>query len=153
METLYIQLDHVLIDFESGIEKLPQSIKKQYEGQLDKTPDLFEMSDPIPGSVASFNELSTLFETYIVSISPWGNPASWKLKLEWIKQHFGDEAFDRLILTHRKHLRKGEYLVDNRIRPGFDEFVGEHIHFGTEKFPNWYAVTYYLRNLKEMGSK
>ena len=41
METLYIQLDHVLIDFESGIEKLPQSIKKQYEGQLDEDSLIF----------------------------------------------------------------------------------------------------------------
>lgn len=148
MKTLYIQLDHVLIDFESGIGKLPQNIKRQYEGQLEESPDLFKISDPTPGSVASFRDLSSLFETYIVSISPWGNSVAWKQKLNWIKQHFGDEAFNRLILTHHKHLKKGEYFVDDRIRPGFDEYLGEHILLGSEKFPDWFTVTAYLRSLE-----
>ena len=34
--------------------------------------------------------------------------------------------------------------LDNRTVNGAAEFQGEHIHFGTEKFPDWKSVLEYL---------
>jgi 5'(3')-deoxyribonucleotidase len=147
MKTLYIQLDHVLIDFESGLDKLSPLDKEQYETHNHETPKLFTLTDPMPGSIAAFNELSSLFDVYIISISSWGNSSAWKQKLRWIRQHFGDDALNRLILTHHKHLQKDEYLVDDRVRRGVDKYIGEHIHLGSSKFPNWAVVNSYLHNL------
>ena len=56
----------------------------------------------------------------------------------------GDPAYKRLILTHNKQLNIGDYLIDDRTKNGAGEFTGEHIHFGTEKFPDWKSVLDYL---------
>ena len=40
----------------------------------------------------------------------------------------------------------GDYLIDDRLRNGAEKFNGEHIHFGTEKFPDWNSVLKYLNN-------
>lgn len=38
----------------------------------------------------------------------------------------------------------GDYLIDDRIANGVDKFQGEHIHFGTSKFPDWKTVVSYI---------
>jgi len=49
-----------------------------------------------------------------------------------------------LILSHNKHLNIGDYLIDDRLANGVEKFTGEHIHFGTERFPDWQSVCDYL---------
>ena len=49
-----------------------------------------------------------------------------------------------MILTHNKNLSIGDFLVDDRLKNGVDKFKGEHIHFGTEKFPDWEVTLKYL---------
>lgn len=61
-----------------------------------------------------------------------------------VEKHLGEFAFKRLITTHRKDLLIGDYLIDDRTVNGAGEFTGEHIHFGTVKFPNWEFVVKYL---------
>ena len=55
---------------------------------------------------------------------------------------------DVQFIEHRQQavdaLNQGDYLVDDRTKNGADRFTGEHLHFGTEKFPDWRAVTEYL---------
>ncbi|VEJ18472.1 Uncharacterised protein [Capnocytophaga canimorsus] len=34
----------------------------------------------------------------------------------------------------------GAILIDDRLKNGTDKFQGRHIHFGTEKFPDWKSV-------------
>jgi 5'(3')-deoxyribonucleotidase len=68
--------------------------------------------------------------------------------LEWIKRHFGEDEgsvfYKRLIISHHKNLNKGDYLVDDRKKNGAGDFEGELILFGSERFPDWGAVTEYL---------
>ena len=61
-----------------------------------------------------------------------------------MKKYLGSNARKRLILSHNKHLNIGDYLIDDRTANGAGNFTGEHIHFGTEKFPNWDSVLTYL---------
>jgi len=100
---------------------------------------------PIDGAVESFNELSSLFDTYILSTAPWKNRSAWSDKLLWVKKHIGQNAHKRLILSHHKNLNDGHFLVDDRTKNGVDRFRGEHIHFATSMFPDWGAVTNYLK--------
>ena len=44
----------------------------------------------------------------------------------------------------KKNLNYGDYLIDDRLANGADLFKGEHIHFGSDKFPNWESVCSYL---------
>jgi 5'(3')-deoxyribonucleotidase len=141
---LYIDMDNVLVDFPSGIARLPEEVIKQYEGDLDEVPEIFSLMDPIPGAIAAFENLASLYDTYILSTAPWENPSAWSDKLLWVKRYLGKPAYKRLILSHHKNLNDGHFLVDDRTKNGVDRFRGEHIHFGTEKFPNWEAVVAYL---------
>lgn len=142
---LYIDMDNVLVDFSSGIDKLSPEVRRQYEGSFDQVPGIFGMMDPLVGAIPAFSELSELFDTYILSTAPWDNPSGWSDKLLWVKQHLGDLGHKRLILSHHKNLNYGEFLIDDRLKNGADKFPGEHIHFGTEKFMDWEAVLNYLR--------
>jgi len=38
---LYIDLDNVLVDFKTGIDRLSEDLKKKYEGSLDDVPGIF----------------------------------------------------------------------------------------------------------------
>ncbi len=100
--------------------------------------------DPVRGAVEAHALLSELFDTYILSTAPWKNPSAWTDKVLWIQKHLGDRAHKRLILSHHKHLNRGHFLVDDRTKNGVDKFEGEHIHFGTARFPDWPAVITYL---------
>lgn len=97
------------------------------------------------GAVDALNALSAMdYDLYFLSTPQWSNPDCWKEKRLWVEQHFGELMFKRLILTHNKGLLKGEYLIDDRIQNGVNEFGGEHIHFGSDKFPTWTEVVTYL---------
>ena len=49
-----------------------------------------------------------------------------------------------MVITHRKDLCKGDYLIDDRGKNGTSEFEGEWIPFGTDRFPDWQTVLDYL---------
>jgi len=144
-KTLYVDMDNVLVDFPSAFPLLSSDVLNEYEGRLDEVPHIFSLMQPMPDAIESFNELSTLFDTYVLSTSPWGNDTAWSDKLKWIKQYLGESAYKRLILSHHKHLNVGEFLIDDRLKNGVDKFKGEHIHFGTTDFPDWKSVVHYLR--------
>jgi len=101
--------------------------------------------DPMPGAVAAYEGLRQLFDTYVLSTAPWENPTAWSDKLLWVMRHLGPEVKKRLILNHHENLNRGDFLVDNRTMNGADRFVGERIHFGSERFPDWSSVMEPLR--------
>ena len=139
-------MDGVLVNFQTGIDRLPDSVKTQYEGNLDHVPGIFSLMDPMHEAIESYHILSDKFDTYILSTSPWENPTAASDKFAWVRKHLGSIAKKRLILSHNKHLNHGHYLIDDRPNNGADKFTGEWIQFGSDKFPNWKAVTDYLSN-------
>jgi 5'(3')-deoxyribonucleotidase len=142
---LYVDMDNVLVDFPSAFDRIDQSVLDEHEGRLDEVPGIFALMNPMPDAIESFIELSRVFDTYVLSTSPWENPSAWSDKLLWIKRHLGQHAHKRLILSHHKNLNAGHFLVDDRTKNGADRFAGEHVLFGSARFPNWLAVTEYLR--------
>jgi 5'-nucleotidase len=141
---LYIDMDNVLVDFPSAFPQISAEDKAKYEDRLDEVPGIFSLMEPIPGAIEAIKNLSFKFDTYILSTSPWENPSAWSDKLIWVKKYIGEYAYKRLILSHHKNLNMGDYLIDDRLKNGADKFQGEHIHFGSDKFPDWDAVTNYL---------
>ncbi|MBU6421325.1 MAG: hypothetical protein KGL98_05025 [Gammaproteobacteria bacterium] len=139
-------MDNVLVDFQSGIARLSDATRREYNDHLDGVPGIFANMIPVEGAIESFTELSTLFDTYILSTAPWRNPSAWSDKVIWVQKYLGDAAHKRLILTHHKHLNRGDFLIDDRLKHGVDRFRGQHIHFRSENFPNWSVVMSYLRS-------
>lgn len=144
MKKLFFDMDGVLVDFQSGIDKLSEETKREYEGRLDEVPGIFSLMDPMPGAIEAVHELSKHYEVYILSTAPWNNPSAWSDKIVWLTHHFGDLFKKRVIITHCKHLCDGDYLVDDRAKNGASEFPGEWVQFGSERFPDWEEVTRYL---------
>jgi 5'(3')-deoxyribonucleotidase len=137
-------MDNVLVNFQSGLDQLSEEVLQQYEGQLDNIPSVFSLMKPLDGALEAYTILASTYDSYILSTAPWGNISSWSDKAAWVQTHLGDSAKKRLILSHNKNLNIGDYLIDDRTANGAAQFMGEHIHFGSAKFPNWNSVLDYL---------
>lgn len=144
MKIVYIDMDGVLVDFQSAFPKLPKEILDEYKECPDEIPNIFSLMDPMEGSIDAFQSLSKKYDVFILGTAPWENPTAWSDKLNWVKKHLGNYAFKKLILSHHKNLNVGDYLIDDRIANGVDKFQGEHIYFNTDLYPNWEAVCRYL---------
>ena len=137
-------MDNVLVDFRSASDHEPIEILEEYAERFDEIPNLFSKMKPMKDAVSSFNTLSKIYDTYILSTAPWNNPSAWRDKLAWVKKYLGEAAYKRLILTHHKNLNKGDYLIDDRKKNGAGDFEGVLIEFGSEKFMDWESVCEYL---------
>lgn len=147
---LYIDMDGVLVDFQSGIDKLSDREKIEYEGKYDEAPHIFSKMDPIPKAIDSFKLLCEYYDVYILSTAPWNNPTALNDKLNWVKTYIGNlegrHAHKRVIFSHHKNLNKGDFLIDDRIdKNGADKFSGEVLHFGPEgKYKDWNELINHL---------
>ena len=50
---LYIDLDNVLVDFESAFPHLSKKVMTEYEGRLDEVPGIFSLMEPMPSTTIS----------------------------------------------------------------------------------------------------
>lgn len=150
-EILKVDMDGVIADFAGAIKELepnktllPNQNSEWVYDVCKANPRIFNTLKPIRGAIKSIQILSAHYDIYFLSTPMWCVPESFTDKRLWIEQHFGAWSEDRLILTKRKDLNIAHYLVDDRITNGVDKFTGQHIHFGTDKFPDWETVEYYL---------
>lgn len=150
-DLLFIDMDGVLVDFYGAVRKrypefdqYERTRQREITAALSAELGFFTHLQPIPGAIQAFRKLSDIYEVYILSTPDWHGVNSWTEKRIWVEEHLGDHAFKKLILSHNKGLFSGRALVDDRLRNGVENFQGEHIHFGTEKFPDWDAVLKYL---------
>ncbi|MBO5580039.1 MAG: hypothetical protein J5952_06425 [Prevotella sp.] len=149
---LFFDMDNVLVNFQSGIDQLDEATKQEYEGRLDEVPGIFALMKPVDGAIEAVKKLAEVYDVFILSTAPWNNPSAWSDKVEWVKKYFDSEDSNptknpfhkRMVITHRKDLCEGDYLIDDRGKNGTSEFKGEWIQFGSEKFPNWDSIVNYL---------
>jgi 5'(3')-deoxyribonucleotidase len=141
---VFVDMDNVLVDFESGLAQVSEEIKMEYEGHLDEIPGVFGLMKPIDGAIDAMHELQKHYDMFILSTAPWKNPSAWSDKVIWVTNYLDDVFHKRMIITHRKDLCQGDYLIDDRGKNGTSEFSGEWIEFGSEKFPDWKSVLEYL---------
>lgn len=141
---VFVDMDNVLVDFESGLAQVSEEVKQEYEGRLDEIPGLFGLMKPMPGAIEAMHELQKHYDLFILSTAPWKNPSAWSDKVSWVTKYLDDVFHKRMVITHRKDLCQGDYLIDDRGKNGTSEFSGEWIEFGSEKFPDWNSVLAYL---------
>ena len=136
----YVDMDGVVVDFESGLARLTAAERIRYAGHYEDVPGIFARMDPMPGAIEAYRRLAAHWDTYLLSTPPWANPSAWADKRVWAEEHLGDVAAKRLILTHRKDLARGDVLIDDRTKHGAGDFPGRHLHFGTPACPDWAAA-------------
>ena len=144
---LYVDMDGVIADFEAGVKNIVSDViwdNEHVDRACEQHPYVFRLLPEIPKAISSVNMLKDKYEILFLSSPMWNVPNSYSDKRLWIKNKFGGWADKRLVLTHRKDLAIGDYLIDDRLTNGSESFTGEHIHFGTEQYPDWDAVLKYL---------
>jgi len=134
---VFIDMDRVLVDFDSGVSKTPPSTLSIYQGEYDNIPHIFARMDPIKGGIEAFNALNDKYNVYILSTAPWNNSTALQDKLDWIKKYIGNLAKKKVIFSHHKELVLGDYLIDDRPCPGFR---GKQFLFGSREYPDWESV-------------
>ena len=144
MRRVFIDMDNVLVDFQSGLDQVSEELKAKYAGHPDDIPGVFGLMKPMPGAVEAVHELENHYELFILSTAPWKNPSAWADKVAWVNEYLDDVFHKRLFITHRKDLCIGDYLIDDRPKHGASEFPGEWIQFGSAQFPDWESVLKYL---------
>jgi 5'-nucleotidase len=172
-EIVYVDMDGVLVDFPPTVDDLHPSIREKCLEWVNEDPDNNDWTDfdglfasllPKDGIQDIIERLEARFEVYLLSTAPWKNHSSLSDKRRWIAKHLPNLPEKRLILSHRKDLNRGRYLIDDRpkngacmelergISKGFGDFDGqEWLHFGCSgcddcrhPHPNWDSVLTYL---------
>lgn len=152
---LFIDMDGVLVDFQSGLDQIPDDIKAQYaddgtdahKPHYDDISGIFELMKPIDGAIDAVHTLQQKYDLYILSTAPWKNPSSWSDKVLWVQKYLGDIFYKRLILTHHKNLcyQEGAYLIDDHPLHGAELFGTHWLHFGPNgKYKTWNDIIKYL---------
>lgn len=144
-DIVYVDMDNVLVNFQSGIDAISEDLQKEYKGRLDEVPGIFSKMIPNEGAIEGYEYLCKKYEVYILSTAPWENPSAWSDKLLWVKKFLGEVAHKRLILSHHKNLLNGQYIIDDRLVRGVSKFNGKHIYFGQLGFESWKEVIDYLK--------
>jgi 5'(3')-deoxyribonucleotidase len=153
---VYVDMDGVLVEFPETIDDVDESIREQCrEWCAEKSEHhsdfegIFSTLKPMEDAISVIDELSTKFEIYLLSTAPWNNTSSWSDKRRWVEKYLPNMERKHLILTHRKDLNRGAFLIDDRPNNGareFDEIDGQvWIHFGSERFPDWKSVMGFLQ--------
>lgn len=49
-----MDMDNVLVDFQSGIDAMQDVIKSEYDGRIDEVPHIFAHMKPLSGAVEAY---------------------------------------------------------------------------------------------------
>jgi len=146
-------MDGVIADFSKAVKTHPKSNLKLYQNDPDNIPGIFEHLELVSGAKEAIHRLhsSEHYDLFILTTAPWDNPSAWMHKRLWIEKHFGKIFHKKVIITHRKDLLIGDYLIDDRTANGAGDFKGTHLHFGWDyinhkdnTYPNWEAILTYF---------
>ena len=152
---VYLDMDGVIVNFPENLVDVDDSIQRPCKKWCNQTgnhhsdfPGLFETLLPKKEAVAGVYKLQKKFDVFLLSSAPWNNLSSWTHKREWVGKYLPKLERKRLILSHRKDLNRGDYLVDDRHHngaAGFGNFPNQMwIHFGSQEFPDWETVLEFL---------
>ncbi len=139
---LYIDLDGVMCDYVASRDRDLE--KSPYVKYPQSASGFFEGLKPIKGAIETFRKLEEHFDVWILTRPSVLNTRSYSGKAVWITVNLGVPVLEKTVMCCDKSLLKGDYLIDDQTEHGQPEFEGEHIHFDTEKFPDWDTVYKYL---------
>lgn len=135
---IYIDMDGVLCDFYGAAKLALKNNPKQPYPQSQW--GFFLKLKPITGALVAFTYLFDKYDVWILTKPSTRNVNCYTEKAQWVWDNLGEAAVDKLILSCDKSLLKGDFLVDDNIW----DFEGEHLHFGSNRFPNWETIVEYI---------
>ncbi len=111
--------------------------------------------NPRPSMQKAYRYLIEHYDVYIVASSTGGSgnlapdDSDYARHMhEWTFENLGVAAHNRLILTNRKNLLYGDYLIDALTTNGSTDFLGTRIPFADDTFKTWEEVIEYFTRLR-----
>lgn len=92
---------------------------------------------PMPSMAKAFRHLLRYYDIHLVAAAPTNDPAHAAEMQQWVFDNIGAAAYDRLILTNRKDLLYGDFLIDALDTNGSGDFMSTRIDFGSDTFKTW----------------
>ena len=135
-------MDGVLCDFYSAAKKAVNENPGQKYPQSKW--GFFLKLEEIPGSIDAFKKLQEKYDVWILTRPSFMNVNCYTEKAQWVWDHLGYDVLEKTIFCGDKSLLKGDYLIDDQINAGQENFEGELIRFGSDEFNNWVKVLEYL---------
>lgn len=87
------------------------------------------------------------YDVYFVAALPPGDDGYAARAAQWIFETVGVPSFRHIVLTNRKDLLYGDYLIDATADGGAALFTGTRIEFGSDTFKTWEEVIEYFGQL------
>jgi len=143
---IYVDMDDTLCDY-AGAHKSALALQPEIQFPQSR-PGFFHGLLPLPGGIEVMKLLlaSENYDPFILTAPSVMNPLCYTEKREWVEKHLGMDYVHRLIISPRKDLLIGDYLVDDYNEgKGQESFGGVLIHFGTTAYPNWISVKEFLK--------
>jgi len=149
-KTLFIDMDGVIVNLKKEIDKtfeIHPNLYEKYKLNPDEIHGIFRDPPPIKNAIKSIMKLheSNKYDIFIATTASWGNPEAATDKRYWIEKHFGNVFHKKMFITHRKDLLLGDFLIDDRLINGAQNFKGTLLHFGkNNEYPNWKSIINFL---------
>ena len=67
MKIVYVDMDSVLVNFQSGINALTEEERMAFKGDYDDVPGIFSKMKPVDGAIEAYKKLTKHFDVYILS--------------------------------------------------------------------------------------
>ncbi len=148
---IYIDMDDTIVDFISSYKKVKDETGLEYP---QSKVGFFEELPLIEGArdVILWLDSKDIFDVYILTAPSIKNKHCYTEKAISIENNFGHDMLNKLIISPNKGLNKGNYLIDDYIEgKGQENFEGELITIGSEKFKGWQEIKEYFKQKYELG--
>ena len=99
---------------------------------------------PLPSVQKAYEELLNHYDIYFVASLPANDVTYGSRWQEWVFETFGVASYHHLILTNRKDLLYGDFLIDATTANGSTGFMSTRIEFGSAAFKTWDDVRSYF---------
>ena len=107
-----------------------------------------EDMEPYGSAVKAFAALSRHYTPYVLISNSFNEPERLPALYRWVEKKLGVPAWNRIIVTNRKDMVLGDYLIDRYPeRLATEDFMGTVLHFGEEPFKTWEEVLTYFERL------
>lgn len=104
--------------------------------------------EPCGSAVKAFARLTRHYKPYVLVTNPVNAPERLPELFRWVEKKIGVPAWDRIIVSNRKDMLLGDYLLDRYPeRLGTSDFMGTVLHFGEDPFKTWEDVLTYFDRL------
>ena len=147
---VYIDMDHTFCDFGDAIEFWKKRATTEVEKQWPWSQvGFFGSLLPMEGAIEFWNKWNKEDDLWFLTRPSIPNRHCYTEKAEWIYRWLGQEAQEKLILSPRKELLRGDVLIDDAAKDGQPFFEGVWWRFGTPECYDWASADWKMKDAVE----